>query len=96
MPHPKWDERPLLLVVPKPGSHADAPRTSCAYYEGKVAKWWMPDAWNSSTSLPHDRDRQAVEGGPEAEVPGPLGGVAARSTILGKAPPDHRGTGAFA
>jgi fatty-acyl-CoA synthase len=42
VPHPKWDERPLLLVVKRPGqelSKADL----LAHFEGKIAKWWMPD-----------------------------------------------------
>jgi fatty-acyl-CoA synthase len=40
--HPKWDERPLLVVVKKPGQ--DLTREELlAFYEGKIAKWWMPD-----------------------------------------------------
>jgi fatty-acyl-CoA synthase len=40
--HPKWDERPLLIVVKKQG--ADVTRdTVLKYLEGKIAKWWMPD-----------------------------------------------------
>ncbi len=40
--HPKWDERPLLVVTKKPG--ADVTRDELlAFYEGKVAKWWTPD-----------------------------------------------------
>jgi fatty-acyl-CoA synthase len=40
--HPKWDERPLLVVVKKPG--ADVTRdTLLSFYEGKIAKWWTPD-----------------------------------------------------
>jgi 3-(methylthio)propionyl---CoA ligase len=40
--HPKWDERPLLVVVKKPGAQLtrDALIT---FYEGKIAKWWTPD-----------------------------------------------------
>ncbi|MCD0420919.1 fatty-acid--CoA ligase [Rubrivivax sp. JA1024] len=42
VPHPKWDERPLLVVVRKPG--ADLTREELlAFYEGKIAKWWTPD-----------------------------------------------------
>jgi fatty-acyl-CoA synthase len=41
-PHPKWDERPLLVVVKKPG--ADVSRDELlAFYEGRIAKWWTPD-----------------------------------------------------
>ncbi|MCA3240698.1 MAG: long-chain-fatty-acid--CoA ligase [Rubrivivax sp.] len=40
--HPKWDERPLLVVVKKPGM--DVTREELlAFYEGKIAKWWTPD-----------------------------------------------------
>jgi 3-(methylthio)propionyl---CoA ligase len=40
--HPKWDERPLLVVVKKP--NAEITRESLlAFYEGKIAKWWTPD-----------------------------------------------------
>jgi fatty-acyl-CoA synthase len=40
--HPKWDERPLLVVVKKPG--AELTRDGLlAFYEGKVAKWQVPD-----------------------------------------------------
>ncbi|MDB5372302.1 MAG: AMP-binding enzyme family protein [Belnapia sp.] len=50
--HPKWDERPLLLVQPKPGMTPSAAEI-LAYYEGKVAKWWIPDAVEFVDSLPH-------------------------------------------
>jgi fatty-acyl-CoA synthase len=40
--HPKWDERPLLIVVKKPG--VEVTRSELLqFYEGKVAKWWLPD-----------------------------------------------------
>ncbi len=40
--HPKWDERPLLVVMKKPGM--DATREELiAFYDGKIAKWWTPD-----------------------------------------------------
>jgi acyl-CoA synthetase (AMP-forming)/AMP-acid ligase II len=40
--HPKWDERPLLIVVRKPGSQTTREEL-IGFYEGKVAKWWIPD-----------------------------------------------------
>jgi acyl-CoA synthetase (AMP-forming)/AMP-acid ligase II len=40
--HPKWDERPLLVVVKKPGVEVTKEEL-LAFYEGKIAKWWMPD-----------------------------------------------------
>jgi 3-(methylthio)propionyl---CoA ligase len=40
--HPKWDERPLLVVVKKPG--AELTRYELLkFYDGKIAKWWTPD-----------------------------------------------------
>ena len=40
--HEKWDERPLLVVVKKPG--AELTRDGLiAFFEGKIAKWWTPD-----------------------------------------------------
>ena len=41
-PHPKWDERPLLVVVKKPGMEVSREEL-LAFYEGRVAKWWIPD-----------------------------------------------------
>ena len=40
--HPKWDERPLLVVVKKPGA-ALTKEELLAFFEGKIAKWWTPD-----------------------------------------------------
>ena len=40
--HPKWDERPLLLVKLRPGETATR-EEFLAYLDGKIAKWWMPD-----------------------------------------------------
>jgi len=40
--HPKWDERPLLVVVRKPGASVTREEL-LAFYEGKIAKWWTPD-----------------------------------------------------
>ncbi len=40
--HPKWDERPLLVVVKKPG-HEVSREALLAHYEGRVAKWQVPD-----------------------------------------------------
>ncbi len=42
VPHPKWDERPLLVVVTKPGATATRDEL-LAFFSGKVAKWWIPD-----------------------------------------------------
>lgn len=40
--HPKWDERPLLIVVKKEGADVSAEEL-LKLYDGKVAKWWIPD-----------------------------------------------------
>jgi 3-(methylthio)propionyl---CoA ligase len=49
--HPKWDERPLLIVVKKPG--ADVSKEALlAFYDGKVAKWWTPDDVQFVESIP--------------------------------------------
>jgi len=40
--HPKWDERPLLIVSLKPGASVDR-ASLLAFYEGRIAKWWTPD-----------------------------------------------------
>ncbi|WP_448191641.1 3-(methylthio)propionyl-CoA ligase [Azospirillum sp. sgz301742] len=50
--HPKWDERPLLVVVPKAGRAPD-PADLLRFFEGKVAKWWIPDAAVVVDDLPH-------------------------------------------
>jgi fatty-acyl-CoA synthase len=50
--HPKWDERPLLIVVLKPGQHATREEL-LAYLTGKIAKWWMPDDVVFVDEIPH-------------------------------------------
>ena len=40
--HPKWDERPLLVVVKKPGAEVSKD-DMLRHYEGKIAKWQIPD-----------------------------------------------------
>jgi fatty-acyl-CoA synthase len=42
VPHPKWDERPLLVVKKKPGAELGRDEL-IGFYAGKVAKWWTPD-----------------------------------------------------
>jgi len=42
VPHPKWRERPLLVVKLKPGQSATRDEF-LAFLEGKIAKWWLPD-----------------------------------------------------
>jgi len=50
--HPKWDERPLLLVVRKPGSTV-SPEQIAAHLVNHVAKWWLPDEILFVDDLPH-------------------------------------------
>jgi fatty-acyl-CoA synthase len=50
--HPKWDERPLLIVVRKPGTVVDK-QAILAYLKDKVAKWWMPDDVVFVDEIPH-------------------------------------------
>ena len=52
VPHPKWDERPLLIVVPK----KDCKITKADmldFLSGKVAKWWLPDDVIFVAEIPH-------------------------------------------
>ena len=52
IPHPKWDERPLVIAVRRKDSKLTA-RDLLAFYEGKIAKWWMPDDVLFVDELPH-------------------------------------------
>jgi fatty-acyl-CoA synthase len=40
--HPKWDERPLLVVTTKPGAEVSKAEL-LMFFDGKIAKWWTPD-----------------------------------------------------
>jgi 3-(methylthio)propionyl---CoA ligase len=40
--HPKWDERPMLVVVKKPNTELTR-ETLLSFFDGKIAKWWTPD-----------------------------------------------------
>ena len=50
--HPKWQERPLLLVVPRPGAGIDRDDL-LDLFSGKIAKWWLPDDVVVVEELPH-------------------------------------------
>ena len=52
VPHSKWDERPLLVVVRKSGREP-AKTDILGFMEGKVAKWWMPDDVAFVDEIPH-------------------------------------------
>jgi fatty-acyl-CoA synthase len=50
--HPKWDERPLLVVVLKKGESASKEEL-LGFMQGKIAKWWMPDDVVFVDEIPH-------------------------------------------
>ncbi len=50
--HPKWDERPLLIVVAAEGA-SPSKQEILEYLEGKIAKWWMPDDVAFVDEIPH-------------------------------------------
>ena len=50
--HPKWDERPILLIVRKPDA-AVSEADIVDYLKDKVAKWWLPDEVVFVDELPH-------------------------------------------
>jgi len=52
MRHPKWDERPLLVVVLKQGQSATK-EDILTFMQGKIARWWMPDDVVFLDEIPH-------------------------------------------
>jgi fatty-acyl-CoA synthase len=52
MPHPKWDERPILVVVPVEGKSPSGDDI-LTYLKDKIAKWWLPDDVVFVDELPH-------------------------------------------
>ncbi len=50
--HPKWDERPLLLVVPKPGARIER-QAVLDFLSARVARWWLPDDVLTVDEIPH-------------------------------------------
>jgi fatty-acyl-CoA synthase len=51
VPHPKWDERPLAVVVLKPGAQATK-EDLIAFLAPQFAKWWLPDAVEFAPEIP--------------------------------------------
>ena len=49
--HPKWDERPMLVVVKRPGQEVTREEL-LGFFEGKIAKWWLPDDVVFTEALP--------------------------------------------
>jgi len=50
--HPKWDERPIVVAVIKQGQEVTKEEL-LKFFEGKIAKWWMPDDVVFVKELPH-------------------------------------------
>lgn len=50
--HPKWDERPLLIIVKKEGRNPSK-SDILGFMDGKIAKWWMPDDVVFVDAIPH-------------------------------------------
>jgi fatty-acyl-CoA synthase len=50
--HPKWDERPIVVAVKKAGQEVSREEL-LKFYEGKIAKWWMPEDVVFVSELPH-------------------------------------------
>ena len=52
LPHPKWQERPFLIIVPKAGMSATKDEV-LEFLSSRVAKWWLPDDIVFVSELPH-------------------------------------------
>ena len=52
VPHVKWTERPLLVVVAAEGAKLDREQM-LAWFDGKIARWWLPDDVVFVESIPH-------------------------------------------
>jgi len=50
--HPKWDERPLLIIIRNEGSSVEGAEI-LKFMEGKIASWWMPDDVTFVDEIPH-------------------------------------------
>ena len=51
VPHPQWDERPVLVVECKPGATI-TPADLAVWLDGKIARWWMPDDYVIVPEIP--------------------------------------------
>jgi len=50
--HPKWTERPLLIIIKAEGEELSKDEI-LGYLDGKIAKWWMPDDVVFVDEIPH-------------------------------------------
>ena len=51
VPDPRWDERPLACVVPRPGARPNADVLK-AFLAERVARWWVPERWSFIDEVP--------------------------------------------
>jgi len=51
VPDPRWQERPLVAVVPTPGASPSIDEIR-SFLDGRVAAWWMPERWAFVESIP--------------------------------------------
>src|SRR3989449_6676596 len=51
VPDPRWDERPLACVVPRPGARPSADALKVFLAE-RVARWWVPERWSFIDEVP--------------------------------------------
>jgi fatty-acyl-CoA synthase len=51
--HPRWSERPLLVIVPRQSDAAPSHQELMNFLDGKVPRWWLPDASERLAELPH-------------------------------------------
>jgi fatty-acyl-CoA synthase len=51
VPDPKWQERPLVVVVPEPGKDPTAEEL-VEFLQGRVARWWLPERWAFVKEIP--------------------------------------------
>ena len=51
--HPKWEERPLMVIIPKDKDNIPSKADVMAYLTERVAKWWLPDAIEFVEAIPH-------------------------------------------
>ena len=61
--HPKWDERPVLVIVPEDSDNPPSEDSIRDHLSTRIAKWWMPDLIVFRNEIPHG-DRQNPENGP--------------------------------
>jgi acyl-CoA synthetase (AMP-forming)/AMP-acid ligase II len=95
MPHPKWDERPIVAVVKRPGMELTREEL-LKFYEGKIAKWQVPDDVVFVEAIPLGRHRQDAQDAAARSAQGLqaaeyLSGAAGIASRRGAMPPLSRG-----